>query len=145
MSVEVQTDRNVADARPSAPRRPIWLCADDYGISASVNKAIRDLVMRGRRWALIGEPGTATGIVTISDVKKVPSDAWDRTPVARVATPISRAVTATPDASVRELLRGMGDREVNQIPIVEGARIVGAVTREAVLHAIQVRATDAAR
>jgi predicted glycoside hydrolase/deacetylase ChbG (UPF0249 family) len=31
----------------SAPR-PIWLCADDYGISLSVNRAIRDLVMRGR-------------------------------------------------------------------------------------------------
>jgi len=26
----------------------IWLCADDYGISASVDAAIRDLVMRGR-------------------------------------------------------------------------------------------------
>ena len=31
----------------SAPRR-IWLCADDYGISLSVNTAIRDLVVRGR-------------------------------------------------------------------------------------------------
>src|SRR5262249_1228929 len=29
------------------PRR-IWLCADDYGISLSVNTAIRDLVTRGR-------------------------------------------------------------------------------------------------
>jgi len=28
--------------------RHIWLCADDYGISASVNVAIRDLVVRGR-------------------------------------------------------------------------------------------------
>ena len=28
--------------------RPIWLCADDYGISESVDKAIRDLLMRGR-------------------------------------------------------------------------------------------------
>ena len=26
----------------------IWLCADDYGISPSVNHAIRDLVGRGR-------------------------------------------------------------------------------------------------
>jgi predicted glycoside hydrolase/deacetylase ChbG (UPF0249 family) len=34
--------------RPQAAPRPIWLCADDYGISASVSKAIRDLVMRGR-------------------------------------------------------------------------------------------------
>jgi chitin disaccharide deacetylase len=31
----------------TAPRR-IWLCADDYGMSASVNGAIRELIMRGR-------------------------------------------------------------------------------------------------
>ena len=29
-------------------RRHIRLCADDYGISSSVNQAIRDLVVRGR-------------------------------------------------------------------------------------------------
>jgi len=28
--------------------RHIWLCADDYGISPSVNAAIRDLIVRGR-------------------------------------------------------------------------------------------------
>jgi predicted glycoside hydrolase/deacetylase ChbG (UPF0249 family) len=27
---------------------PIWLCADDYGISPAVSKAIRDLIARGR-------------------------------------------------------------------------------------------------
>lgn len=34
----------------SAPAglRPIWLCADDYGISPAVSKGIRDLVTRGR-------------------------------------------------------------------------------------------------
>src|SRR5260370_31813178 len=31
----------------AAPRR-IWLCADDYGLSPGVNRAIRDLVERGR-------------------------------------------------------------------------------------------------
>jgi chitin disaccharide deacetylase len=38
----------VADAALDASLRPIWLCADDYGISKSVSKAIRDLVERGR-------------------------------------------------------------------------------------------------
>ena len=28
--------------------RRIWLCADDYGISRSVNAAIRELILRGR-------------------------------------------------------------------------------------------------
>jgi chitin disaccharide deacetylase len=31
----------------AAPRH-IWLCADDYGISPGVNRAIRDLIARGR-------------------------------------------------------------------------------------------------
>ena len=37
-----------ADVRAEALCRAIWLCADDYGISASVNRAIRDLIMRER-------------------------------------------------------------------------------------------------
>jgi predicted glycoside hydrolase/deacetylase ChbG (UPF0249 family) len=32
----------------SAPLARIWLCADDYGISPGVNRAIRDLIKRGR-------------------------------------------------------------------------------------------------
>jgi chitin disaccharide deacetylase len=32
----------------AAPLRRIWLCADDYGLSAGVNRAIRDLIERGR-------------------------------------------------------------------------------------------------
>src|SRR5262244_3230799 len=32
----------------AAPPRRIWLCADDYGISPGVNRAVRDLIERGR-------------------------------------------------------------------------------------------------
>jgi predicted glycoside hydrolase/deacetylase ChbG (UPF0249 family) len=32
----------------AAPPRRIWLCADDYGLSPGVNRAIRDLIQRGR-------------------------------------------------------------------------------------------------
>jgi predicted glycoside hydrolase/deacetylase ChbG (UPF0249 family) len=31
-----------------APPRQFWLCADDYGLSPGVNRAIRDLIQRGR-------------------------------------------------------------------------------------------------
>jgi predicted glycoside hydrolase/deacetylase ChbG (UPF0249 family) len=44
MSAAEHQDATVADP---ASRR-IWLCADDYGISPSVNTAIRELIMRGR-------------------------------------------------------------------------------------------------
>jgi len=48
-----------AAVETSAQRR-IWLCADDYGISAGVNTAIRDLVVRGRLNAtsvMVAAPG----------------------------------------------------------------------------------------
>jgi predicted glycoside hydrolase/deacetylase ChbG (UPF0249 family) len=45
---ELREADDMARAEADPALRPIWLCADDYGISPSVSKAIRDLVMRGR-------------------------------------------------------------------------------------------------
>jgi len=36
------------DKATSPRQRKLWLCADDYGISPAVNRAIRDLIGRGR-------------------------------------------------------------------------------------------------
>src|SRR6202795_2316364 len=38
----------VANVKSAPLARRIWLCADDYGISPSVNSGIRDLIERGR-------------------------------------------------------------------------------------------------
>jgi predicted glycoside hydrolase/deacetylase ChbG (UPF0249 family) len=38
----------MAEKGGAAPRRRLWLCADDYGISPAVSRAIRDLIGRGR-------------------------------------------------------------------------------------------------
>ena len=40
--------RHRMNAHQPSGLRHIWLCADDYGISAGVNTAIRDLIVRGR-------------------------------------------------------------------------------------------------
>jgi predicted glycoside hydrolase/deacetylase ChbG (UPF0249 family) len=56
--------------------RRIWLCADDFGISSSVNTAIRDLVVRGRLNAtsvLVAAPsfnrGEAIALAALNSVK----------------------------------------------------------------------------
>jgi predicted glycoside hydrolase/deacetylase ChbG (UPF0249 family) len=48
MSMADTTVKPTGSPGSNDSRRPIWLCADDYGISPAVNKAIRDLVMQGR-------------------------------------------------------------------------------------------------
>lgn len=42
------TPRNDCVGEAVAHPRKIWLCADDYGMSPAVNRAIRDLIARGR-------------------------------------------------------------------------------------------------
>jgi hypothetical protein len=54
----------------AAPRR-IWLCADDYGISPGVNRAIRDLIERGRLNATsVMVVGPAIGRDEVSALRK---------------------------------------------------------------------------
>jgi len=38
----------MANIEPAPLARRIWLCADDYGISPGVNRAILELIGRGR-------------------------------------------------------------------------------------------------
>ncbi len=56
----------------AAPLRRIWLCADDYGISPGVNRAIRELIERRRiNAASIMVTGPALGHGEIDSLKSV--------------------------------------------------------------------------
>jgi Zn-dependent protease len=99
----------------------------------------RELVMRGRRWALVEDAGRLVGLITLSDVQRLDPERWESTPVVRVATPADQLLTAAPETPVREILVAMGSRDVNQIPIVEHDRVLGAVTRETLVHAFELR------
>ncbi|MFH0298834.1 ChbG/HpnK family deacetylase [Bradyrhizobium sp. 31Argb] len=56
------------------PRR-IWLCADDYGLSEGVNRAIRDLIARGRLNATsVMVVGAAIGRDEVAALKSVAAE-----------------------------------------------------------------------
>jgi predicted glycoside hydrolase/deacetylase ChbG (UPF0249 family) len=47
-AVRRQSSLAVRREQQISPARRIWLCADDYGLAPGVNRAIRDLIGRGR-------------------------------------------------------------------------------------------------
>jgi predicted glycoside hydrolase/deacetylase ChbG (UPF0249 family) len=58
-----------------APHRRIWLCADDYGLSPGVNRAIRDLIGRGRLNATsVMTVGPSIGRDEVAELSKVAAD-----------------------------------------------------------------------
>ena len=54
-----------------------------------------------------------------------------------------RLVTVTPGMTLLEAMRLMDRANVAQVPVVEDGRLVGVLSREGVMHALRLRATDA--
>src|SRR2546421_12829404 len=55
-----------------APPRRIWLCADDYGLAEGLNRAIRDLISRGRLNATsVMVVGSAVGRAEVAALQEV--------------------------------------------------------------------------
>jgi len=101
----------------------------------------RDYVLRGDRWAIVLEGGVPRGLVSRTDVKGVPPDRWESTTVGQIATPLEKVVMASPDLPLSDVLRLLSGCSTNQIPVMDGAMILGAVTRQNLLQAIEIRGT----
>jgi Zn-dependent protease len=111
------------------------------GPSLSVTEAVERYMMPGGTRALPvnGPDGSLLGMVTLSDVQRVPRDAWDATPVTRVMIPADRLQTTVPDAGLREALATMAEHNYNQLPVVVNNRVVGILNRGHVLQWIHMR------
>jgi len=101
-----------AQTAPDPPRRKLWLCADDYGISPAVSRAIRDLIGRGRLNAtsvMVTAPGfsaaeaRALAGLTESDRRATIGLHFTLTAPFRPASPAYRP--AAPDGAFLSLAR----------------------------------------
>lgn len=95
--------------------------------------SVRDLVERfvgrtGRRWFLVAEDGALQGLVTMSDVRRVPKQRWGATEVAAIMTAASRLTNVEPHCAAPDVLDAMQEHGYQQVPVVEDGRLVGVVT-----------------
>jgi Zn-dependent protease/CBS domain-containing protein len=79
------------------------------------------------------------GLVTLDDIRKVPRDQWPLTSVFKTMTAFERLHTVPPQEDLRHVLQIMSEVDVNQVPVVEGRRLVGLVSRSDILRLIQIR------
>lgn len=96
------------------------------------------MVGQGERAVMIVLGGRVMGLVTVSDVKRVPREEWGNTPVQAIMTPREKVSTVTPATSALEVLTLLGDRRLNQIPVIADGQMVGMVTRRELIDRIQI-------
>lgn len=94
------------------------------------------LLRRGRRAMCVGVGGDVAGIVTITDAKRVPRERWGEVSVGEVMTrPPLKTVGGDDDLGVA--LQTMAQDGLNQLPVVDGGRLVGMLDRAAVIRYVQ--------
>ncbi|MBM3135262.1 MAG: CBS domain-containing protein [Chloroflexi bacterium] len=93
----------------------------------------------GRRCFFVAENGQLRGMLTLSDVAKVPRADWTQITTGQVMVPWERMIRVQPNTELLAALQTMDDANVNQVPVVEGDKIAGMLSREQVLHYLRVR------
>jgi CBS domain-containing protein len=110
----------------------------------TVDRFVHEELMAGdqRAFPVIAPGEGLLGLVCLEDVRKVPRAAWAERTIAEIMTPADRLAVVTPGAPAEEALRTLEARRVDQLPVVDGDRLVGLVRRQDVLTWLSLNRDD---
>ena len=106
----------------------------------SVSELIDDVMLpANRRSVAVTDNGRLVGIVTLSDIMKVPLAERGRTLVSEVMGGRDGLHTVAATGRVQEVVELLAQHDLEQVPIVDGGRYIGMLTRGDVLRQLQLR------
>jgi Zn-dependent protease len=105
----------------------------------SVRELVDGNILRsGRRCFMVASGEKLEGMMTLHNIKAVPNTLWSTTPLSQAMTPIGQVQTASPNEEMVTLLERMDSQDINQLPVVEGGRLLGIVARDNILRFIRI-------
>jgi CBS domain-containing protein len=104
-----------------------------------LEEVVRRMLQTSQRCVPVLAGDELLGLMSIRDLQRVPQEEWPQTSVFRAMTPREKLHITSPDADLAGVMEVMAANDVHQLPVVEGGRFVGFVTRADVLRLLQVR------
>jgi len=89
------------------------------------------------------EEGWLVGMISLKDVQGIPRAEWPGTPVREALHRVREENLVRPDDSLVDAFRKMMSEDTGHLPVVEGDRLCGIVTRHDMMNLIQIK-TDLA-
>jgi len=106
----------------------------------SLNQLIEEQVLTGgHRYFFVGDNGQPRGMLTLTDVTAVPQRKWRYTTTEQVMKPMKTLICVKPDLDLIEALQIMNEANVAQVPVVDREQLVGVLSRERILHYLNLR------
>jgi Zn-dependent protease/predicted transcriptional regulator len=109
------------------------------GREISLEDYAREILRTGRRAHLVVAHEQLVGLMTGEALHSVPQADWDVTSVQAVMLPKEKLHWAAPEESALSLLDRMRAVGMQQMPVITGRNVVGVVTRDSILRALQSR------
>jgi Zn-dependent protease/CBS domain-containing protein len=105
---------------------------------------VRELVDRyilpsNRRAVPVAEDGKLIGIVTISDIANIPPESRAITPIGQVMGGRDKLYTVQADTKVLDAFALLGEHDLEQLPVMDGERFLGLLTRGDVARQLALR------
>lgn len=87
----------------------------------------------GRRSLLVKQNDRFVGLLTLHNVKDIPSSAWSTTTATQAMIPVAQLKVIKPDAELSDALGEMDRDGVNQLPVMAGDQFLGMLGRDDVI------------
>jgi len=88
----------------------------------------------GHRCFVVNRGDETVGLLTLSEIKKVPRSSWPTTNAAQAMIPRDNLTSAPANAEVWTTIENMGRDNLNQLPVVDGGKIIGVLSRDDLVH-----------
>ncbi len=124
------------DALESVPVSRL-MCTGLESVEASLpveRLVTQHLMHREQRAYPVTDAGRLAGLVTLRDVRALSSERWPETPVGQIMTPAERLVSVAPEDDAFEVLSLLGQRNLNQVPVLARDQVLGLVRREDIVR-----------
>jgi Zn-dependent protease len=109
------------------------------GRELSLEEYARETARTGRRAHLVVSDGRLVGLMRIEALQAVPREDWPSTSVQAAMISREKLPWTGPDEPVFNVLERMRTANVDQLAVVTGDNVVGVVTRDSILRAVQTR------
>jgi len=96
------------------------------------------MVGKGERSVVVANDDYVVGILSMSDLGKVPRSEWASTPAQRIMTPRAEVVTIAADAPASDVMPLLAQRRLNQLPVIDEGRMIGMITRREFFDRLQI-------
>ncbi len=117
-------------------RSPVRCVAPELSVAAFIDDYLLGSVQRAFP---VVEGEQLVGLVCLDDARRTEKALRASSDVRDIMTPRERIASVTPDADLAAAMSTLAEKNVNQLPVLDGDRVVGLLTREEVMKWLSLR------